>query len=225
MTRTRILLADASPLFRAGVHKLLARETDLEVLSAAGTDELADRLDGKDGGRIDLALVDFDLPPDGGLDAVARVRHRCDAYVIVWTIEPSRDAVLAAIAAGAHGFLHKEISPDGLVRAIRGTLAGEAPLSRDLASVTIEAIHALREQSAALERAAVLSAREKEVLALIARGARNREIAGALTISEFTVKRHVQNILHKLQLPSRRAAASFYSSAFSAFDLNGRRSA
>ena len=101
-----------------------------------------------------------------------------------------------------------------LVRALRGAVNGEAPLSRDMAALMIDAIHTLEERSKARERAAVLSDREKEVLAFVARGARNREIAEELEISEFTVKRHMQNILQKLDVPSRRAAAAFYVSAY-----------
>jgi DNA-binding NarL/FixJ family response regulator len=78
----------------------------------------------------------------------------------------------------------------------------------------IDALHALEERAIARERASVLSTREREVLSLIALGARNREVAGSLFISEFTVKRHMQNILQKLELPSRRAAAAFYWSAY-----------
>jgi DNA-binding NarL/FixJ family response regulator len=78
----------------------------------------------------------------------------------------------------------------------------------------IDALHLLEERMSARERAAVLSAREREVLACVARGARNKQIASSLFISEFTVKRHVQNILQKLELPSRRAAAAFYWAAF-----------
>ena len=78
----------------------------------------------------------------------------------------------------------------------------------------IDALHGLDERARAHERAAVLTSREREVLDLVAQGARNRQIAAALTISEFTVKRHMQNILQKLELPSRRAAATFYRTAF-----------
>jgi two-component system nitrate/nitrite response regulator NarL len=121
--------------------------------------------------------------------------------------------VLDAVRSGAHGFLHKEITPVGLVRALRGVVQGEAPLSRDLATLMIDALHGLDEQQRARERMGVLSAREREVLEFVADGARNKEIARALTISEFTAKRHVQNILQKLELPSRRAAATFYQTA------------
>ena len=211
MRRTRILIADALPLFRTGVRNLLRRESDLDVLEASNAEQVERLLAG---GCADIALIDLDLPPAGGLELVRRLREQCTTHVILWTLQPTRDAVLEAITAGAHGFLHKEISPSGLVRAIRGAMNGEAPLSRDLATLMIDAIHHLEERSRALERAAVLSEREKEVLAFVARGARNREIAEELTISEFTVKRHMQNILQKLDVPSRRAAAAFYRSAY-----------
>jgi DNA-binding NarL/FixJ family response regulator len=211
LRRARVLVADSLPLFRAGVRNLLRRESDLEVLEAGSSDEAAALLAG---GYAEIALIDLALPPTGGIDLVRRVRSRTRAAMIVWSLEPSRDAVLESITAGAHGFLHKEISPTGLVRALRGTVNGEAPLSRDMAALMIDAIHTLEARSKARERAAVLSEREKEVLAFVSRGARNREIAEALAISEFTVKRHMQNILQKLDVPSRRAAAAFYVSAY-----------
>ena len=211
MSRTRILVADPLPMFRAGVRNLLAHESDFEVAEAGTLDEVLEAV--TDDGP-DIALIDLELPPLGGVVAVQRLAERCATYTIVWSFQPSSETVLAALRSGAHGFLHKAISPDGLVRALRGAVNGEAPLSRDLASLMIDALHGLDEKTQARERVGVLSAREREVLELIAQGARNKQIAAALAISEFTVKRHVQNILQKLELPSRRAAATFYRAAF-----------
>jgi DNA-binding NarL/FixJ family response regulator len=210
MSRMRILVADAVPLFRIGVRKLLSRDGDFEVVEAGDFEELERALEQT---PPDIALIDLELPPDGGIEAVTKIAKE-GARLILWSFEPTQDTVLAAIRAGADGYLHKEISPRGLIRALRGSVDGEAPISRDLASLMIDALHVLDERASARERAAVLSAREREVLACVARGARNKEIAGSLFISEFTVKRHMQNILHKLELPSRRAAATFYWSAF-----------
>jgi two-component system nitrate/nitrite response regulator NarL len=100
------------------------------------------------------------------------------------------------------------------VRALRGALSGEAALSRRQTAELVDALHGAEERERARERAVVLSPREREVLALVAGGARNREIARKLVISEFTVKRHIQNILTKLQLSSRGEAGMFYRSAF-----------
>jgi len=211
MRRTRILVADSLAIFRAGVRNLLARESDFEVVEAGTLDEVMAAVELE---CPDIALIDLELPPLGGVAAVQRLARQCSAYSIVWSFEPSREIVLSAVRSGAHGFLHKEISAEGLVRALRGAVQGEAPLSRDLASLMIDALHGLDAKARARDRAAVLSSREREVLDLVAQGARNKQIAASLVISEFTVKRHVQNILQKLELPSRRAAATFYGTAF-----------
>jgi DNA-binding NarL/FixJ family response regulator len=198
-------------MFRAGVRHLLGRESDFEVFEARTLAELDAALEQR---AHDIALVDLEFPPSGGLEAIAQLAPRHDTRMIVWSFEATPDVVLAAVTAGAKGFLPKEISPAGLIRSLRGVVRGEAPLSRGLATLMIDAVHGLERRDRVRERAVVLSAREREVLALVAGGARNRQIAQALSISEFTVKRHMQNILHKLDLPSRRAAGLFYRSAF-----------
>ena len=211
MNRTRILVADSLRIFRAGVRHLLDRESDFDVVEAATLEEVVNVVNAQ---CPDIALIDLELPPSGGVAAVQRLSRRCSTHTIVWSFEPTRDTVLSAVRAGAHGFLRKDISADGLVRALRGVVRGEAPLSRDLATMMIEALHGDDERTRARDRATVLSTREREVLDLIAQGARNKQIASLLTISEFTAKRHVQNILQKLELSSRSEAASFYRTAF-----------
>jgi DNA-binding NarL/FixJ family response regulator len=194
----------------------LSANSDFEVVEAA---DLSDVLRVVAEGCPDIALVDLELAPSGGLEAVAALSEH-SSRTIVWSCAPSRDVILEAIRAGAIGYLDKTISPRGLVRALRGVAQGEAPLSRGLVRLLVEAMHGRERRRDAFERFAILSARERQVLDLIARGARNRQIAQALFISEFTVKRHVQNILKKLDLPSRQAAAAFYTAAFSARSEN-----
>jgi DNA-binding NarL/FixJ family response regulator len=97
---------------------------------------------------------------------------------------------------------------------LRGLGLGEAPLSRALAARLVDALHGSDEREQIAERARLLSSREREVLELVAHGSRNKEIARKLFISEFTVKRHVQNILAKLDVGSREEAAAFYRGAF-----------
>jgi two-component system nitrate/nitrite response regulator NarL len=188
----------------------LARESDLEVVEASDFDEVAAHISC---GCPDIALIDLDLPPRGGVEAVRLLSQLCSTRMVVWSFAPTSEAVLAALRAGADGYLHKEISPGGLVRSLRGMVNGEAPLSRDLATLMINAIHGLEERDRTRELFTVLSMREREILEHVARGARNRQIASTLTISEFTVKRHMQNILRKLDVGSRRAAADFYRAA------------
>lgn len=197
------------------MRNLLAREDEFEVLEAGNLQEVLQVIEGD---CPDIALIDLNLPPAGGVAAVTKLTALCPTRTIVWSFEANRDTVLAAIRAGASGYLHKEISAPGLVRSIRGVVRGEAPLARDLATLMIGALHGLEERDRVREQAAVLSPRERQVLSYVARGARNRQIAQALYISEFTVKRHMQNILQKLALPSRRAAGAFYRSAFESED-------
>ena len=212
MTKTtRVLVADGVPIFSAGVRDLLVRESGFEVAEVQTLEEAASQfaLD-----PPDVALIDLDLPPAGGIAAVARLAAvDPEVRTIVWSLNPTRDLVLAAIRAGGSGFLHKGVSPTGLVRTLKGIERGEAPLSRDLAQLMIDALHGLDKRERARDRAGQLSDRELEVLEMVSRGARNREIADVLAISEFTVKRHVQNILQKLELASRTAAGAFYRSA------------
>lgn len=219
MKRTRVLVADPLRIFRVGVHNLLSRERDFVTVEAGTLDEVTAAVEER---CPDVALVDLDLPPDGGIAAVRRLAECSSTHTIVWSFEPSREAVLDAVRAGAHGYLHKETSPEGLVRALRGVVRGEAPLARDLAALMIGALHDLDGQERARRQAAALSAREREVLELVAEGARNKQIASALTISEFTVKRHVQNILQKLQVPSRGAAAAFHRDVFADEEASAR---
>ena len=199
MRRTRVLLVDALPLFRAGVRLHLVQESDFDVSEVGSLREL------RSVEPPDIALVDSSFA--GAFDLLG------DAYVIMWSFAPEPHEVLTAVRAGAHGYLPKEISASGLVRALRALQRGEAPLSRALARAMIEALHAQKADSELEARLALLSAREREVLELVACGARNSSIAESLSISEFTVKRHVQNILRKLGVASRAAAGAIYRTA------------
>jgi two-component system nitrate/nitrite response regulator NarL len=205
--KTRVCIADPLTVFRAGVREVLLREKDFEVVEAFNLAGLDSALDA----GVDIALIDGDLLPENLPTAIRTARGRCPE-IIVWSFRPEPEQVFTAIRAGATGYLRKEISAAGLVRSLRGAARGESPLSRDLAALMIDGLHAAESGARARELASVLSAREREVLVHVAQGSRNKQIAAELTISEFTVKRHVQNILHKLELPSRRAAAAFYSS-------------
>ena len=213
MTRASVVIADPLTMFRSGVRDVLGRENDFAVVEASNLKEL---IDAASRTSVDIALIDLDLPPSGGIAAVRRLSKFSSLHTVLWSFAPDRATVASAIRAGASGYLNKEVSPDGLVRSLLGVRNGEAPLSRALGTLLIEAVHGLEEEDALQARAELLSAREREVLELVAQGARNKEIAAALYISEFTVKRHVQNILEKLEVPSRRAAAAFHRLAFDA---------
>lgn len=208
---TRILVADPLLIFRSGVRTLLTAEPSLVLIEAASAAELEQAVLER---CPDVALIDLHLPPDGGIAALRRLAELCATPAVVWSFEPTPETVLAAVRAGAAGYLRKEVSPEGLLRALRGVLRGEAPLGRDFAAVLVQELQRVGERERARDRAAVLSQREREVLELVAHGSSNRQIATQLFISELTVKRHMQNILRKLQLQSRGAAGAFYRTAF-----------
>ena len=138
MTAMRVLVADPVTIFRTGVRNLLRRASDFEVVEASSYEEAELRLEG---GCPEIALIDLDLPPKGGVEAVRLLSERCSTYLIVWSFDPSPQSVLAAVRAGADGFLDKKISPDGPDPLAAGVTHGEAPLSRDLTKFMVDAIH------------------------------------------------------------------------------------
>jgi len=210
MSRTKVLVADPFAIFRAGVRNLLRRESDFVVVEAGDLSAVQNVVATR---CPDIALIDLELPPVGGVAAVQWLNEHCTAHTIAWSFEPTPESVLGAVRAGANGYLRKDIAPEGLIRSVRGVARGEAALSRDLATLMIEAVHRLSDREGTRDRLFALSSRECEILEHLAQGARNRQIASELTISEFTVKRHVQNILGKLELRSRREAGEFYRAA------------
>jgi len=210
MKPTRVVVADPHAIFRSGARSVIAREPGFAVIEAANLSELLSAADER---SPDIVILDAELPPFGAASAVSRLKQRCSAEIVVWAFQPAQEEVVVAIRAGASGYLHKDISPGGLVRALRSIANGEAPISRDLVTALVVSIHALKQRESARDRAALLSDREREVVALVAVGARNKQIASALFISELTVKRHLQNIRQKLGLSSRQAAAEFYRDA------------
>jgi len=132
-------------------------------------------------------------------------------------VDPLEGTRLTALGQpGAIGFLTKDMTAEAIVRGLHTALDGQAPIRRSLLTSVIVAFQKVERRDRYGERAVKLSARELEVLGLVALGTRNREIADQLGISEFTVKRHVQNILHKLNVPSREVAAHIYRSVFGA---------
>jgi DNA-binding NarL/FixJ family response regulator len=165
--------------------------------------------------RPQLALIDVDLPPAGGLTALTELAG-AGVDVVMWSFAPSSSVILEAIRAGASGFLDKNIHPAALCGALHGIARGELALSRSLTSSLVRELQTVARRQRLLERTAILSHRERGVLALVATGLGNRAIASELAISEFTVKRHVHNILEKLNRRNRVEAAALYLEAAAA---------
>lgn len=192
-----VLLVDDHPVVRSGLRAVLDADGTVEVVGEAGSGEeaiaQATRL------RPDVVLCDLRLGdgPDGiRTTAALRALDHSPAVIILTTFD--RDAeILAAIEAGAYGYLLKGVAPETIVQGIRAVAAGETFLTPDVAA---RVVHGVRNPPPSL------TGRESEVLRLVADGATNRDVSRALVVSEATVKTHVENILDKLEVDSRSRA-------------------
>jgi DNA-binding NarL/FixJ family response regulator len=206
---SQLVLADSFTLFRIGLRIVIDEAEGFEVSEAESLEDLEALLSAEP--PPDLALVDLDLPPSGAADAVTLLR-RNGVAPIVWARRHrlSPDLVFELVRAGAVGVLPKEISPTGLLRALRGAVDGEAAMGRDVAWLLVNGLQRASSTPGVAQHLKTLSARELEVLELVADGRANREIAECLELSEFTVKRHIQNILRKIGARSRWEASAWY---------------
>jgi len=205
----RIMLVDDHEVVRAGLRAVLSVEPDVEVVGEAASAREA--IDKAMVLRPDVVLMDVRLggPEDiGGIEACREIRSAMpETGVLMFSSFGERETVLSAIVAGAAGYLTKNVARAQLVAGIRAVGQGQSLLD---SAVTRPILQRLVELSQASPRPDdVLSQREKEVLLLIAKGNTNREIAGALVISEHTARNHVTHILDKLGLSRRSEAAAF----------------
>jgi DNA-binding NarL/FixJ family response regulator len=198
----RVLLVDDHAVVREGLRNFLQLQDGIEIVGEAPDGESAvreaERL------RPDVILMDLVMPKLDGVGAMRELRRRLPASrVIVLTSFTEDDRLLPAIRAGAAGYLLKNVEPAELARAVREAHAGGTLLDPAVASRLVEAIA----QPAGEEPRERLTAREREVLALIALGRSNKRIALELGISEKTVKTHVGHLLAKLDVADRTGAA------------------
>jgi DNA-binding NarL/FixJ family response regulator len=206
----RILLADDQALFRAGLRTLLSTQRDFEIVGEAANGEEALRLAQE--WCPDVVLMDLRMPV---LDGVAATRRLCavrpDCQVIILTTFDDDEYIYEGLRAGALGYMLKDADPEVLFQAIRAASRGEAVLQPSVAAKVVAQFARMAEQtpspSSPQPLIEPLSDREREVLAHIAQGKTNREIASALFITEGTVKNHVTNILGKLGVRDRTQAA------------------
>jgi DNA-binding NarL/FixJ family response regulator len=195
----RVLIVDDHPVVRDGLRGIFAAEPGFEVVgdAADGADAVlqAARL------SPDVVLMDLRMPRMGGVDAIRRMAERgVDARVLVLTTYDTERDVLAAIEAGATGYLLKDAPPEDLLRAVAATARGEAVLSPAVATQLMGYVRRPGDEP--------LSPRELEVLELVARGSTNRRVAEQLFISEATVKTHLLHIYDKLGVNDRAAAVA-----------------
>lgn len=203
----RILLVDDHALFRSGICALLQRHPEFEVVGEA--------VDGTDGFKQacqlqpDIVLLDLHMPGLSGIETLKMIKEaQPAACVLMLTVSEDADDLLTAVRAGANGYLLKNIDIAALVDGLNRALRGEAVVS---AQLTGKLVNGLQGGDRAQAERESLSPREREVMAHLAAGASNKEIARSLDLAESTVKIHIQHILRKLNLASRVQAAVYAS--------------
>jgi len=210
----RVLIADDHAVVRQGLRTFLELQDDIDVVGEAA--DGAQALQAAAALEPDVVLMDLVMPELDGVAAIERLRERAPATrVLVLTSFLDEDKVLPAIRAGAAGYLLKDVEPAELVRAIRTVDGGDSQLHPAVAARVLRELAGEAEEGDGTgdgrsgQRHGSLTARELEVLALLARGGANKAIAFELGVAEKTVKTHVGNILSKLGLSDRTQAALY----------------
>ncbi|HYH29897.1 MAG TPA: response regulator transcription factor [Pseudonocardia sp.] len=199
MDPIRVLIVDDHPVVRDGLRGVLDGEPDMQVVGEAGHG--AEALARIRAVAVDVVLMDLRMPTMGGVEAIGELRRSAPAVrvLVLTTYDTDRD-VLPAIEAGATGYLLKDTPRDELLRAVRAAHRGEAVLSPAVAGRLMGQVREPAQDT--------LSARELEVLRLVAAGSTNRETAQRLFISEATVKTHLLHIYAKLEVRDRASAVA-----------------
>ena len=195
----RVLIADDHGVVREGLSRLLATADGIEVLPTARDGEQAVAIAAEH--RPDVVLMDLSMPNVNGTEATRRiVAANPDVQVVILTSFSDREQILGALGAGAVGYLLKDAEPSELIDGVRAAARGESPLDPKAAREVLTS----RETSAPAED---LTAREREVLTLLAEGMPNKRISMRLGISEKTVKAHVTSIFNRIGVSDRTQAA------------------
>lgn len=198
-----VLIADDHPMFREGAAAVIDGDPELEVVAEAH--DTVSAVEAAAAHGPDVVLLDLAMPGGGGLEALRQIRaDRPEARVIVLTMSEDADAIFAALRAGARGYLLKDADKDAIRAAVKAVTRGEAVFGARVADRVV----AFFATAATAAGAAFpqLSAREREVLDLLARGLDNRAIARRLVLSEKTIRNNVSAILTKLQVADRNQA-------------------
>ena len=197
--KIRILLADDHPMVREGIRSSLAANPRFQIVGEAGDGEEAVRMTKKL--APDIVLMDINMPRTNGLEATEKLsREAPKAKVLILTMHNKKEYVLQIVRCGARGYVLKDASPQELVRAIETVDGGEAFFSAGIAQVALnDYVDSARAQKSA-HKENRLTPREIQVLALIAQGSSNKEIASRLGISVRTVETHRERIMGKLEI-------------------------
>ena len=200
--RIRVVVADDHPVFREGLRMVLERADDVDLVAEATDGREAVRVVAEH--RPDVVLMDLHMPGGDGLAATRELRDR--TRVLVLTMYDDDANVLAAMRAGACGYLVKGAGPDEVLSAVRAVASGHAVLGSVLAERMLDVFARAPVVPSLAERFPELSPREREILEQLADGLTNGQIAERLYISPITVRNHVSNVLAKLRVTDRRQA-------------------
>lgn len=205
----RVVVVDDQPLIRAGFSMVLAAQDDIDVVGEA--ENGADALDLVRTAGADVVIMDIRMPVMDGIQATERLMRRDDPpRVLVLTTFDNDDDAFAALRAGASGFLLKNTPAAEVVSAIRTVAAGESVVAPRITRLLLDrVVDRLEPSTGQAERLGGLTSRERDVLALVARGLSNAEIAADLHVAQATVKSHLGNLMAKLHLRDRAQAVVF----------------
>jgi two-component system response regulator DevR len=207
--RISVLLVDDHQVVRVGLRTLLEDTGYIDVLGEAGT--VGEAVDRALRLHPQVVVMDMRLPDGTGVEACREILAAdADARVLFLTSYSDEEAVFSAVFAGARGFLPKEIGGDSLVAAVRAVAAGQSILDPSMTRTIAERLKSLSQQDVRDRSGESLSTQEKRVLALVAEGKTNKEIAAELGLSDKTVKNHLSNVFQKLQVTRRAHAAAIF---------------
>jgi DNA-binding NarL/FixJ family response regulator len=202
---TTLLVVDDHEVVRQGLVALLDRRAGFQVVAEAGT--AAEAVEQARRFRPNLVVMDVRLPDGSGIEACRDIRSELpETRVVMLTSYPDEDAVLAAIVAGASGYLLKQVRARDLVAALETVAAGGSLLDP---AVTGKVLERMRRIATDDDELAALTQQERKILALVAEGKTNKEIATEVFLSDKTVKNYVSSILAKLNLERRAQAAAY----------------
>lgn len=199
----RILIADDHPLFREGVAQSIASEPGFTVVGQAGSGEEAFSLVGDL--LPDVLLLDVTMPGDGGIVTAGKVAAAWPVvHIMMLTVSEDQDTLMAALKAGARGYVLKGVTARDLVNAVKVVAGGDIYISPALASGILFELTANKQDDDPLM---MLTDRERDILSLVSEGLTNREIGERLHLAEKTIKHYMTNVLQKLHVRSRVEAA------------------